>query len=193
MKNWPGKGRCQPMPSREDFERQNADLEQFVDRLRKDPRLTFGCGLNLPEHFTTDKKIAMLAHKFEYLRTGLSLLEQGGTAPQEMPFTFGALRIGDVGAILSPGENFAETGIRLRALSPFVHTLVCGDINGLFGNIFTDYEIDHGGCAVDAYYEILALDGFRLPPAKGTVQQFLREALALLGLLHSPDAVHEGR
>ncbi len=100
-------------------------------------------------------------------------------------------------AVLSPGENFAETGIAIRRRSPFVHTLICGDVNGLFGNIFTDEDISRGGYAIDSYFEILAFDGFRLPPegvrltdlecnlirqALNRCRGSLREAARLLGI-----------
>ena len=68
-------------------------------------------------------------------------------------------------------------------LDPFVHTLICGDINGLFGNIFTDEEIDHGGSIMDSYFEVLAMDGFRLPPAKGSSQKIIETSIKLLDQL----------
>ena len=179
--------RCQPMPSRPQFEQRIAELEQFAADLRRDPLLRFGCGMNLPEAFSGEERAAILDYRLAYLREGIRLLETAPGAPPGAPpgagaldFTFAALRIGDVGALLSPGECFAETGLTLRRRSPFVHTLICGDVNGLFGNIFTDAEIDGNGCGIDSYYEIMALDGFRLPPAQGTEAQFLSEATALL-------------
>ena len=96
-----------------------------------------------------------------------------------MPFPVGAIRIGDVAACLTPGEPFVEIGWAIRARSPFVHTLICGEINGLCGNVGTDREIDR--CyGLDSYYEILNLDGFRLPPEKGSADRIISAALELL-------------
>ena len=96
-----------------------------------------------------------------------------------MRFPVGVIRIGDVAACLTPGEPFVEIGLAIRARSPFVHTLICGEINGLFGNIGTDPEIDRG-YGTDSYYEILDLDGFRLPPAKGSAGRIISAAVELL-------------
>ena len=177
---------CQPMPSRAEFERRIAEMEQFAADVRVDPLLRFGCGMNLPEVLTGDARAALLGYRLDYLREGIRLLDARQTPRATLDFTFGALRIGDVAAILAPGECLVETGLTLRTLSPFVHTLICGDVNGLFGNIFTDAEIDGNGCGIDSYYEIMALDGFRLPPAKGTEAQFITEATALLNSLLAP-------
>lgn len=171
---------CQPMPTRPQFEQRIAAMEQFAEDLRRDPLLRFGCGMNLPEMVTGEARPALLGYRLDYLRHGLGLLDAGSPPRPTLDFTFSALRIGDVGAILAPGECFAETGLDLRQRSPFVHTLVCGDVNGLFGNIFTDADIEGNGCGIDSYYEIMALDGFRLPPAKGTEPRFRSEAVSLL-------------
>ena len=48
-------------------------------------------------------------------------------------------------AAISAGENFTQTGRQVRERSPFAHTLVCGDTNGMFGYIGDDAEIDRGG------------------------------------------------
>ena len=85
----------------------------------------------------------------------------------------GGIRIGDVVAAISAGENFTQTGRQLRERSPFVHTLVCGDTNGLFGYIGDDREIDRGGYETDSFWTIMFFDGFRLPLAKGTVTRIL--------------------
>jgi len=41
----------------------------------------------------------------------IALLDSGQAPGPTLDFAFGALRIGDVAAVLSPGENFAETGL----------------------------------------------------------------------------------
>ena len=53
------------------------------------------------------------------------------------------MRIGDAAAVLSPGENFAETARQIRLRSPFVHTLICGDTNGLSDIFVHDRQSGH--------------------------------------------------
>ena len=172
--------KCQAMSSRDQFEQRIVEMEQFARNLRRDPQLLFGCGMNMPEVLSGEERAEILDYRLDYLRQGVRLIDSGQVPGPTLDFTFGGLRIGDIAAVLSPGENFAETGLALRECSPFAHTLTCGDINGIFGNIFTDAEIDGNGCGIDSYYEIMALDGFRLPPARGTVDHFVREATRLL-------------
>ena len=43
-----------------------------------------------------------------------------------------------------------------------------------------DLEESADACSLDSYYEILDLDGFRLPPARGAVDQYLHDAVDLL-------------
>ena len=64
------------------------------------------------------------------------------------------------------------TGHNIRTRSPFNFTLVCGDINGLFGYVGDD-EIDRGGYETDSFWKMLYVDGFRLAPGKGTVQKIV--------------------
>ena len=85
--------------------------------------------------------------------------------------TLGALLFGDVGATLSPGENLTLTGSRVRGRSPFVHTLICGDTNGLFGYIGPDEEIHRGGAETDFHWRVPVDGEFRLPLAKGSAQR----------------------
>ena len=172
--------KCQPMPSRDQWQQRIDDARDFIDRLQRDPRLTFGCGINLPPRSPVHDKIKIVESQLAYLRAAIDLLDRGAQPRTSLTYPISALRIGDVAAAFAPGENFAATGIALRQRSPFLHTLIGGDINGLFGNIFPDYEIAAGACSLDSYYEILELDGFRLPPAPGTADQYLHETLDLL-------------
>jgi hypothetical protein len=116
----------------------------------------------------------------DYLREGLRLLEAGEAGPATLPFTVAALRLGDVAFVLSPGENFTETGALIRARSPFAHTFICGDTNGLFGYIGTDAEIRRGGYETDTYWKMLYIDGFRLALAEGTAERIMLAGLELL-------------
>ena len=86
----------------------------------------------------------------------------------------GTVRVGDVVAAISAGENFTQTGRQVRERSPFAHTLVCGDTNGMFGYIGDDAEIDRGGYETESFWMVMYNDGFRLRPAKGTIGRILR-------------------
>ena len=170
---------CQPMPPREHFERELAQMEEYITALENDPTLTWCGPMNLPEQVRPELRAAVIKAKMAYPQEGLRMLEAGETLPSSMPFPVGAVRIGDVAACLTLGEPFVEIGLAIRARSPFVHTLICGEINGLFGNIGTDPEVDRG-YGMDSYYEILDLDGFRLPPEKGSAGRIISAAVELL-------------
>ena len=60
--------------------------------------------MNLPEVLTGEARAALLEYRLDYLREGIRLLDAGQTPRATLDFTFGALRIGDVAAILAPGE-----------------------------------------------------------------------------------------
>jgi len=176
---------CQPMPAREQFEEALAERLAFIERVRsEDPAATWVCGINLPDQMSPEDRIKIVEVQNAYLREGLRMLDAGEKPRSRLEITLGAVRIGDVGAFLSPGENFCETGLRIRARSPFVHTLVCGDTNGLFGYIGTDQEIDRGGYETDSFWKMLYVDGFRLPPAKGTADRIVETAVGLFWKLH---------
>jgi hypothetical protein len=88
--------------------------------------------------------------------------------------------MGDVAAIISYGENFTQTGADIRHRSPFVHTLICGDSNGLWGYLGDDGEIDRAGYETDSYWKMLFLDGFRRAPAKGSAGQIIDTSVRML-------------
>ena len=108
------------------------------------------------------------------------MLKAGHPARESLDLTLGAIQIGDVAAVISPGENFTLTGDRIRQRSPFVHTLICGDTNGLFGYMGTDDEIDRGGYETDSFWKYLINDGFRLAPTKGLSKNIVDTSLDLL-------------
>ena len=137
--------------------------------------------------FSRDYAEALQGGKFHDPTIGLlrfeearRMLDAGESPRTQLDLTLGAVRIGDAAAALSPGENFTVTGDRVRRRSPFVHTLVCGDTNGLFGYMGTDEEIERGGFETDTFWKILEFEGLRLPPAKGTAQRVVN---ALVGML----------
>ena len=66
-----------------------------------------------------------------------------------------AFRIGPLAAVTVPGELFTEIGMRIKAASPFSHTLIAGYTNGSVGYLPTveaypegGYEVTHA-CRVD--------------------------------------------
>ncbi len=164
---------CRPMYSREELENEIAGRLAFIEEVEHDPTATWFCGLNLPENFTGEQNAKIARIHMTYLEEGLRLLETGEPVRQQLQLRLGAVRIGDIGAAISPGENFTRTGARVRERSPFAHTLVCGDSNGLFGYIGDDLEIDRGGYETNSYWKSAYTDGFRLAPAKGTVDRIL--------------------
>jgi hypothetical protein len=131
-----------------------------------------------------------------FLESGLRMLASGEHARESLDITLGAVRIGDAAAVLCPGENFTLTGRQIRERSPFAHTLICGDTNGLFGYIGTDYEIDRGGYETDSYWKMLYIDGFRCALAKGASRRIIDASLRLLGRVrddsHEPHRTFSG-
>ena len=119
----------------------------------------------------------------KWIREGIRMLDAGETPRTRLPITLGAVRIGDVAAVFSPGENFTQTGMTVRLRSPFMHTLVCGDTNGMFCYIATDLEIDRGGSEPDRNWKTIVHDGFRLPPAKGSSDIIINTSVQLLKIL----------
>ena len=96
------------------------------------------------------------------------------------------MRLGDVAAVLSHGENFTATGMNVRLRSPFAHTLICGDTNGLFGYLGDDAEIDRGGYETDSFWKLLLLtDSLRLAPAKGSADRIIDTSTRLLWQLQN--------
>ena len=143
---------CQTMPDRDRLESEIAAMAQFIVDLDAHPDLIWCCGMNVYEKASVTTKRSLFQSKIDYRREGLRMLDAGEKPRTTMSTDLGVLRFGDVAAVLSPGENFAETGIAIRQQSPFVHTLICGDINGLLGNIFTDDDIRRGGSIIDSYH-----------------------------------------
>jgi hypothetical protein len=165
---------CRPMYSREELEESIAGRLEFIEALDHDPAASWFCGINLPEQFSVENKIKSAEMQIDCLREGLRLLDAGEPARSSLDLPLGGIRIGDVVAAISPGENFTQTGRQVRERSPFAHTLVCGDTNGMFGYIGDDAEIDRGGYETESFWMVMYNDGFRLAPAKGTVGRVLR-------------------
>ena len=152
----------------------------FIEELRDDPAATWFCGINLPEQLSVEHRVRAATMQIGHYQEALRGLDAGVPPPTSMPITLGAVRIGDVAAVISPGENFTAAGMKVRARSPFVHTLICGDTNGLFGYLGDDAEIDRGGYETDSFWKALYFGGFRLAPAKGTADRIVDACVELL-------------
>lgn len=164
--------RCREMYTPAELERELAARYAYIDELKSDPSATWFAGINFPEMMSVEQKTAMAQVQIDYLLEMRRMLDAGQRPADSMAFTIGALRLGDVVCALSPGENFTLTGMRLRMRSPFVHTLVCGDCNGLFGYIGDDAEIRRAGYETNSFWKML-FSGPRLAPAPGTVDLIL--------------------
>ena len=182
---------CQPPPARNEIEAQIAGRLAFIEELESDPQATWACGINVPEQMTTKQRAAMFQVHIRYFEELRRMLDTGEQPRRTLQTLLGAVRIGDVGAALAPGENFALTALRIRQRSPFVHTLICGDTNGLFGYLGTDEEIDRGGYETESYWRMIGYEGLRLPPAKGSAQRVVDTCTNLLKhLQNTPSTTH---
>ena len=76
-----------------------------------------------------------------------SLQEMDAQAGQPLEVQQIGLAIGDTGFVSFPGELYTETGMQLKALSPFRHTVVLGVTNGYVRYIPTAVAIAQGGYA----------------------------------------------
>ena len=173
--------RCRPMHTIDEVERGLAARQAFIDELEDDPAATWFDGINFPEQFTPKERRMAARMSMEYLELARQMLERGESGPSStLDLPLGALRIGDIGAVLSPGEQFAAAALKVRVRSPFVHTLPCGDTNGVFGYIGDDAEIARGGYETDSFWKYHYVAGFRLAPTFGTADRIDQAAYEML-------------
>jgi hypothetical protein len=172
------------MFSTEELQHEIDIRKAFQQELEEYPQACWLGGVNVPEFFTVEQKRQSVEVNIKYCLEGLRMLDADESPRCSLPITLGAIRIGDLYLVLSPGENFTITGKTIREQSPFKHTLICGDINGLFGYIDNDEEIDRGGYETDTYWKMLYIDGFRLALKKGISQRIISTSLALVERLH---------
>lgn len=172
---------CQAMPDRGTLKHRIALREAFIREVGEDPSATWVDGINLPEKFGSAMRVAEMHEQIAYFREALRRLDAGDQPRAVLPLAIGALRIGDVAAVLAPGELFTRIGEDIRQRSPFAHTLIGGDTNGLFGYVGTDDEIDRRGYETDTFWTATEhYDGFRLPPAKGSARRITTAGVGLL-------------
>jgi neutral ceramidase len=176
---------CVPMPGKAQVEADIASRQAYIEELANDPTATWFDGTNAPDSFNREQNTRFVQVKLKYLHEALRMLEAGETPASSLSVAMGAVRIGDVAALLSVGENFTLTGRSIRERSPFAHTLICGDTNGLFGYIGDDTEMDRRGYETHSYWQMLYPAGFRLAPAKGATARIISTAADLLSQLRS--------
>ncbi|MBN2457002.1 MAG: hypothetical protein JXB29_10805 [Sedimentisphaerales bacterium] len=176
---------CRDMFNEEQL-RYEIDIRRtFQKKLDENPSACWVGGINVAEFLSVEQKKAFVEINIKYCEEGLRMLNAGEIPPSSLSITLGAVRIGDLYAVLSPGENFALTGKEIRERSPFTHTLICGDTNGLFGYIGNDEEINRGGYETDTFWKMLYCDGFRLALAEGSAQKVISAGLSLLNKLEN--------
>ena len=171
---------CRPMYTLEEIERRVGLREAFIEELDNDPAAVWFDGVSFPEQMSTDERKAGARMQIAHFDEARRMLEAGETAASSLDFTLGALRIGDVGAVLSPGEQFAAAALKVRLRSPFAHTLVCGDTNGLFGYLGDDAEISRRGYETDSFWTLMYFTGLRLSPTFGTADRIDQAANEML-------------
>ena len=177
---------CRPMHTIDEVERGLAARQAFIDELEHDPAATWFDGINFPEQFTPAERQMAARMSMEYFELAKQTLERGESGPPPtLDLPLSALRIGDIGAVLSPGEQFAAAALKVRLRSPFVHTLPCGDTNGVFGYIGDDAEIARGGYETDSFWKYHYVAGFRLAPTFGTAERIDQATIEMLCELRS--------
>lgn len=171
---------CRPMWTVDEVNAEIGERRAYIESLKTDPEAAWVAGINLPEAFNPEEKAATVQVQLQYFDEALRILAAGEPVRTGMEFRLGAARIGDVGVLLSHGENFTAAGLKVRQRSPFAHTLVCGDTNGMFGYLGDDAEMDRGGYETQTYWQMLYIDGFRLAPRKGTADRIIDTSVDLL-------------
>ena len=171
---------CRAMYTQQEIDQQRAARLEFIQELDSDPQAVWVCGINLPEQMPVETRKALVSTQCAYLDEAQRRLDENDPPASSLQLPLTAVRFGDVAAVLSPGDNFTITGSNVRDRSPFVHTLICGETNGIFGYLSTDDEIDRGGYEADSSWKALMNEGFRLAPTKGTADRVVNTSVRLL-------------
>ena len=104
-----------------------------------------------------------------------------------------AIRVGDVALVGMDAELFFESGLDIRARSPFAHTFALGVTNGTIGYLPPEEDHPPGGWRIDGRYAVPDLL-FQVHPHPvalhpGSERRAVDAAVALLERLHgAPDA-----
>jgi hypothetical protein len=103
------------------------------------------------------------------------------------PLRLQAIRVNDIVLSALSMEVFFETGLEIRARSPFPDTFVLGYTNGLFGYLPREEDYPDGGWSIDASYALPDLIpqawGMPVALAPDAEQRAVDGALALIGQL----------
>lgn len=98
-----------------------------------------------------ENRINIAGRTAEYLESVVKAYETG--LPQEKYFTYPqtVFKVGSVVFIPMPFEIFSEISLRLRAYSPFEHTLCLGCTNGNNGYLPSEDQFCRGGYEIDVF------------------------------------------
>ncbi|MAE59866.1 MAG: hypothetical protein CMJ49_00765 [Planctomycetaceae bacterium] len=177
-----------PMFTRAEIDHALQQRLNFIERLdHTDPTATWCDGINFPEQITPELRKLAVQPQIDYLKDVDDILTHNKPYPKTITVIMGALRLGDLAALFSQGENFTLTGRHIRDRSPFPHTLICGDTNGLVGYIGDDPDIDRAGYETTSFWMMRYGGELRLAPAKGAVNRIKANAQDLLTQLRQLD------
>jgi hypothetical protein len=171
---------CRPRYDQQEIDAQRSARLAYIDELQYDPQATWVCGINYPERMPVDVRRTLVKTQLDYLDEAQRQLDEDDPPPSQLELPLTVVRFGDVAALMSPGDNFSITARNVRQRSPFVHTLTCGNTNGIFGYLSPDDDIDRGGYEPDSSWKALMGAGFRLAPAKGTADRVVSASIELL-------------
>lgn len=73
------------------------------------------------------------------------ILQMRNEWPEKVEVPLQAFRIGDLGIAAIPFETFTETGLEIKAKSPFAQTFTIGLANGIYGYLPTPEQHELGG------------------------------------------------
>jgi neutral ceramidase len=77
------------------------------------------------------------------------LLKSIWESPESIPVEQTGFAVGDCAFVTFPGELYTEIGLRIKAASPFAHTMIVGLADGYMGYVPTRQAIAEGGYAED--------------------------------------------
>ena len=111
-------------------------------------------------------------HRAELAR---QYLEEDPNLSDTVDFEIGVIQIGPWALVCLPGEICTEAGLRIKALSPYVYTVISELANGTHGYVTSD-ALQKGG-TYESFYSNIAYTGI------GTVDILVNGALELLNEL----------
>jgi hypothetical protein len=91
-----------------------------------------------------------------------------GAAPSVAQAELQAIQVGDSALVAIPAEVFTETGLTIKAASPFTHTLIVSYANGNVGYIPTEEDFTHQGYASSMAFAIYGYFPFQTDVSRRT-------------------------